>query len=57
MYLSLRFPAQASAPLGLLRWNLAEKFGWTLDYIDALPLSTLHEWLQISGARAKAGKT
>jgi hypothetical protein len=39
----------------LIRWQIAERFGWTLEYIDSLPLNDLHEWLQISGARAKVG--
>ena len=30
-----------------IRWKLAEKFGWTLEYIDSLPVATLHEYLQV----------
>ena len=37
-----------------LRWQLAEKFGWTLDYIDGLPVATLHEHLQIEDGKAHA---
>ena len=37
------------------RWDLAERFGWTLDYIDALPVADLHEYLQIRNGKAKAG--
>ena len=45
---------QAPAPQEMLVWQLAEKFGWTLDYIEGLPLSRLHEWIQITDAQAKA---
>jgi hypothetical protein len=33
---------------------MAERFGWTLEYIDGLPLARLHEWSQIEDARVKA---
>jgi hypothetical protein len=37
-----------------VRWELAEKFGWTLEYIDSLSMETLHEYLQIqAGIRGK----
>jgi hypothetical protein len=26
---------------------LAKEFGWSLEYIDALPVATLHEYLQV----------
>lgn len=35
---------------------MAEKFGWTLDYIDGLPVSELFQFLQIEEGRAKATK-
>jgi hypothetical protein len=35
-----------------LRWRLAEKFGWTLEQIDGLNLSDLHEYLQIEDGKA-----
>jgi hypothetical protein len=35
-------------------WDMAERFGWTLEYIDSLPLSKLHEYLQIQDGKAKA---
>jgi len=44
-----------SAPMELLRWQMAERFGWTLEYIDSLLLRDLQEWLQIADAQAKAG--
>lgn len=43
-------------PLELLRWNLAEKFGWTLDYIDGLSLEDLNEYIRIMDGRATANK-
>jgi hypothetical protein len=41
-------------PLELLRWNLAERFGWTLAEVDALAVSDLFELLQIEDGRGKA---
>jgi hypothetical protein len=38
----------------LLRWNLAERFGWTLDEIDALSMADLAEFIQIEDGRGKA---
>lgn len=43
-----------NAPHELLRWQMAEKFGWTLDYIDSLSVATLHEYLQIQDGLAHA---
>jgi len=40
-----------------MKWNLAEKFGWTLEYIDSLPLSRLHEFMQIQDGRYKASNS
>lgn len=40
-----------------IRWNMAEKFGWTLDYIDSLPLSEYHEYLQIQDGLAHLEKS
>jgi len=44
----------APAPGRYLYWMMAEKMGWTMDYIMKLPLGVFHEWLQIMDARAKA---
>jgi hypothetical protein len=44
----------APAPLELLEWDLAERFGWTLDYIGILPMSRLHQFLQIEDGRGHA---
>jgi len=38
----------------LLRWNLAERFHWTLSEIDALNFKDLHEFWQIEDGRGKA---
>jgi len=43
------------APSELIVWTLAERFGWTLDYIDSLPLGRLSEYYQIADGRMKAG--
>jgi hypothetical protein len=35
------------------RWRLARDTGWTLEYIDALDLHTVSEWLAILDAEQK----
>ena len=45
---------RAGAPLRYIYWTLAERTGWTLEYIESLPLGVLHEWMQIMDARGKA---
>lgn len=47
----MRFPG-TPAPLEMIRWQMAETFGWTLDYIDSLSVGQMHEWLAIQDARA-----
>jgi len=32
---------------------MAEKFGWTLEYINSLPLSRLCEYYQVEDGKAK----
>lgn len=41
-------------PIEKLRWDLAERFGWTLEYIDALSMEELHEYLQVQDGLGKA---
>ncbi|MFA5150975.1 MAG: hypothetical protein WC554_00300 [Clostridia bacterium] len=33
---------------------MAERFGWTLEYIDSLPMAKLHEYLQIEDGKMHA---
>jgi len=33
---------------------MAEQFGWTLEYIDSLPMSRIAEYMQIQDGRVKA---
>ena len=40
-----------------MRWELAERFGWTLEYIDALKLGDLHEYIQVVDGRGKASRS
>jgi hypothetical protein len=40
-------------PLELMRWTIAERFGWTLEQVDALKISDLNEYLQILDGREK----
>jgi hypothetical protein len=44
----------AEIPGEYLRWKMAKEYGWTLDYIDNLPLDDFHNWLQIIDGEAKA---
>ena len=44
----------APVPAEVIIWHLVEQTGWTLDYIDSLPLERLHEWLSIQDGRVKA---
>jgi hypothetical protein len=41
-------------PIELLRWSLAERFKWTLEEVDSLPMQDLQDFLQIEEARMKA---
>lgn len=43
-----------AVPVELNVWSMAERFGWTLDYIESLPLSRWHEFIQIEDGRAHA---
>ena len=48
----LKFDGEA--PLELIRWNLAERFGWTLEYVDALSWQDMAELNQIDDGRMRA---
>jgi hypothetical protein len=37
-----------------MTWNLAERFGWTLEYVEGLTMGKLREFSQIEDGRAKA---
>jgi hypothetical protein len=39
-----------------LRWRLAREFGWSLEYIDALSMADLEEYLQVTDGEIKARK-
>jgi hypothetical protein len=45
---------QVSMPVEKIRWDLAERFGWTLDYIDALEMGDFHEFLQVQDGISKS---
>jgi hypothetical protein len=36
------------------RWEIARRFGWTLEYVDGLSLADLFEFWQIEDGRSKA---
>jgi hypothetical protein len=40
-----------------IRWSLAEKFGWTLEYIDNLSLGDIYDYYQLQDGRNKAAKS
>ena len=40
----------------MVRWEMAERFGWTLDQIDALSVGDWHEWENIKKGRYEAQK-
>jgi hypothetical protein len=42
------------AQVATTRWMLAEKFGWSLEYIDSLSLGDFAEWLQVEEGKARA---
>ena len=44
------------APIEMTIWRMAEVFGWTLEYIDSLPLAKLHEWAAINKGLVSSGK-
>ncbi len=52
VYMSLT--VGAPAPKELLEWQLAERFGWTLNYIRSLTMQDLQNLFQIDDGRNKA---
>jgi hypothetical protein len=44
----------APTPFELVRWQMAEKFGWTLETIDGLSMDALAEYLQVVDGMNKA---
>lgn len=52
--MALSFPGQASIPFEYTRWKLAEKFGWTLEYIDSLSLQDMQDYWQIQDGIGRA---
>jgi len=34
-------------------WEMAERFGWSLEYVEGLSMARLHEWTQIQDGRSK----
>ncbi len=41
-------------PQELVRWKIAERFGWTLEYVDALSMGDLLELYHVDDGIAKA---
>ena len=44
------------APWALLRWDIAERTGWTLEYIDGLDIKDVLERSEVMDARIKASR-
>jgi hypothetical protein len=38
----------------MLKWQVIESTGWTVDYFNSLPLGELWEYVNILDGRAKA---
>ena len=43
-------------PFEVIRWELAEVTGWTLEYIDSLSVADMHTYEMIKMGRNKARK-
>jgi len=53
--MALSFPGKENpVPWELIKWKYIERFGWTVEYMDALKLKDLHELIQVDDGRAKA---
>lgn len=52
VYLAIKWGKPA--PFELVRWTLAERFGWTLPEVDALSMADLAQFYQIEDGRGKA---
>lgn len=53
VYLALKF--NEPAPWALVRWNIVEQTGWTLEYVDGLDIKDVIERNEVISARNKAG--
>ena len=46
----------APLPTEYLRWAMAERMGWTLEYVDNLDVADMHQGLAVWEGEAKARK-
>jgi hypothetical protein len=53
----MHYIGREGRPFEDMRWELAEKFGWTLEYIDSLKLGDMHEYIQIMDGRGKGSRS
>lgn len=44
-------------PEEVLRWKLAEEFGWSLEYIDGLSLQDILDYISIEDGKAHVRKS
>jgi len=47
----------APPPWELVIWTLAERFGWTLEYIENLPMARMYDFFRIEDGRIRASRT
>jgi hypothetical protein len=40
-------------PYELIRWQFAQRFGWSLEYIDSLTLADIDEYYEVMDGHAK----
>jgi len=52
--LALGDEVPAEIPVEITRWDMAETFGWSLEYIDSLPMSEIINYLSIRDGKAHA---
>lgn len=43
-----------STPYEDIIWDMAERFGWTLEYVRGLKMSDMREFMQVCDGRNKA---
>jgi hypothetical protein len=44
-------------PFEYIIWDLAEKFGWTIEYIENLSMAKLHEYEQVQLGKNEAKRS
>jgi hypothetical protein len=50
----LHLATDKPAPVEYLKWELIRQTGWTLEYIERLPMARWQEWLQVEDGKIHA---